>query len=84
MSLTRIHYCGFWTPTHDLAQRPDKSCTTRQDVVSKTLDCKAINEMHDRQIVATALLAQSNGSQVAILTKDGNIEASGLVQTIWS
>ena len=45
----------------------------------KTLDCTAIPEMHDRQIVATALLAQEAGVDVAILTKDANITASGLV-----
>ena len=53
------------------------------DIVTKTLDCKAINEMHDRQIVATALLAQTSGVQVAILTKDENIQNSNLVPTIW-
>jgi len=54
-----------------------------QAVINKTLDCKAINEMHDRQIVATALLAQTSGVQVAILTKDENIQNSNLVPTIW-
>ncbi len=54
-----------------------------QAVINKTLDCKAINEMHDRQIVATALLAQTNDIQVAILSKDENIQNSNLVQTIW-
>jgi PIN domain nuclease of toxin-antitoxin system len=53
------------------------------DVVVKTLDCQSIPEMHDRQIVATALLAQTVGVQVAILTKDENIQTSGLVQTLW-
>ena len=53
------------------------------DIVTKTLDCKAINEMHDRQIVATALLVQTDGVQVAILTKDENIQNSNLVPTIW-
>jgi PIN domain nuclease of toxin-antitoxin system len=54
-----------------------------QDVIIKTLDCKAINEMHDRQIVATALLAQTNDVQVAILTRDENIQNSNLVETVW-
>ncbi|MFN8492905.1 MAG: PIN domain-containing protein [Caldilineaceae bacterium] len=54
-----------------------------QTVVTKTLVCQAIQEMHDRQIVATALLAQANDVQVAVLTKDENIQNSSLVQTIW-
>ena len=52
-------------------------------VIQKTLQCKAVPEMHDRQIVATALLAQTNGNQVAILTRDESIQNCGLVQTIW-
>lgn len=42
-----------------------------------------VPEMHDRQIVATALLAKTNGNQVAILTRDESIQNCGLVQTIW-
>lgn len=53
------------------------------EIVDKTLDCKAIPEMHDRQIVATALLAQEAGVNVAILTKDDNITNSGLIPCIW-
>ncbi len=52
-------------------------------VVAKTLDCTAIPEMHDRQIVATALLAEEAGFAVAILTRDTNITESGLVPCVW-
>lgn len=52
-------------------------------VIQQTLQCKAVPEMHDRQIVATALLAQTNGNQVAILTRDESIQNCGLIQTIW-
>jgi hypothetical protein len=52
-------------------------------LVLKTLDCTAIPEMHDRQIIATALLAQSLGAQVVVLTKDQLIRTSGLVATLW-
>lgn len=52
-------------------------------VVDKTIQCKAIPEIHDRQIVATALLVQTGGYEVAILTRDENIQNSNLVQTIW-
>ncbi|MEZ4867424.1 MAG: PIN domain-containing protein [Caldilineaceae bacterium] len=54
-----------------------------QATVAKTLDCMVIPEMHDRQIVATALLAQTDDNQVAILTRDENIQNCDLVQTIW-
>ena len=54
-----------------------------QKTVAKTLDCTAIPEMHDRQIVATALLAQEAGVDVAILTKDSNITQSGLISCVW-
>ena len=43
----------------------------------------AIGEMHDRQITATALFFQDQGETVDLLTKDGNITASGLVPVVW-
>ena len=52
-------------------------------IIAKTLDCKTIPEMHDRQIVATALLAEEAGFDVAILTRDANITGSGLVPRVW-
>lgn len=52
-------------------------------VLMKSLDCKVIPEMHDRQIVATALLAEEAGFAVAILTRDGNITQSGFVPCVW-
>ncbi|MFM6069506.1 MAG: hypothetical protein ACKPBB_22465 [Sphaerospermopsis kisseleviana] len=39
----------------------------------------SINEMHDRQIAATALVLSSKGEIVQLLTCDQNITASGLV-----
>jgi len=52
-------------------------------VLNKTLTLAAITELHDRQIVATALLVEEQGEPVAVLTKDENIRSSGLVPTIW-
>jgi PIN domain nuclease of toxin-antitoxin system len=40
-------------------------------------------EMHDRQIVATALILRGQGHDVRLLTCDGAITASGLVPIIW-
>jgi len=54
-----------------------------QQVIVETLHCQAIDEMHDRQIVATALFTQAAGVRVTILTKDQNIANSGLVSTLW-
>jgi PIN domain nuclease of toxin-antitoxin system len=53
-----------------------------RDILNKTLSITVI-EMHDRQIVATALYLQEQGNEVAILTKDERITDSRLVDTIW-
>lgn len=60
-------------------------------VIEKTIELTIINEMHDRQIVATALVIQMQGEEVALLTCDGeasptenrNITSSNLVPIIW-
>jgi len=52
-------------------------------VLNKTLTLVAITELHDRQIVATALLVGEQREPVAVLSKDENIRSSGLVPTIW-
>lgn len=68
------------------AVKDDKRFTVMpldESVVRQTILCKSVPEMHDRQIVATALLAQAAGTPVAILTRDENIQNCGLVQTLW-
>ncbi|MBO3461912.1 PIN domain-containing protein [Aetokthonos hydrillicola Thurmond2011] len=52
-------------------------------VIARTITLSQITEMHDRQIVATALFIESRGDKVALLTCDQNITASGLVTIIW-
>ncbi|QSJ14363.1 PIN domain-containing protein [Nostoc sp. UHCC 0702] len=54
-----------------------------KDVIAMTMNLYAINEMHDRQIVATALVLASKGDIVQLLTCDQNIVASGLVAIVW-
>lgn len=54
-----------------------------RDVIEMTLSLSAINEMHDRQIAATALVLASKGDAVQVLTCDQNITASGLVTIVW-
>ncbi|WP_414527661.1 type II toxin-antitoxin system VapC family toxin [Nodularia chucula] len=54
-----------------------------QDVVEMTMRLYAIDEMHNRQVVATALIIGNKGEDVQLLTCDENITASGLVNTIW-
>lgn len=53
------------------------------EILVKTLECSAISEMHDRQIVATAMIAQKAGFDIAVLTRDSNISDSGLVPVVW-
>jgi hypothetical protein len=52
-------------------------------IIQQTLSLSAITEMHDRQIVATALILASQGETVNLLTCDQNITASGLVSICW-
>lgn len=52
-------------------------------VLDKTLSLPMITEMHDRQIVASALLLGERGESIAMLTKDANIRDSGLVSVVW-
>jgi PIN domain nuclease of toxin-antitoxin system len=54
-----------------------------KDVIEKTINLCAINEMHDRQIAATALVLASQGEVVQLLTCDNNITASGFVSIVW-
>lgn len=54
-----------------------------QEIIAMTMSLFAINEMHDRQIVATALVLASKGEIVQLLTCDQNITASGLVPIVW-
>lgn len=52
-------------------------------IINRTLSLLSIQEMHDRQIVATAMILQDRGETVALLTCDRNITASGLISIIW-
>jgi PIN domain nuclease of toxin-antitoxin system len=54
-----------------------------RSILDLSLPLTSIAEMHDRQIVATALQLASAGSSVALLTCDMNITASGLVPVVW-
>ncbi len=52
-------------------------------VTDQGVGLAAIHEMHDRQIVSTALVWQSKGEIVSLLTCDKNITASGFVPIVW-
>jgi PIN domain nuclease of toxin-antitoxin system len=54
-----------------------------REVLDLALGLTSIREMHDRQIVATALLLQRQGHQVTLLTRDDNITASAVVPVAW-
>ena len=53
------------------------------DVIEKSVNLTSINEMHDRQIVSTALVVEGQGNQVARLSCDQNICAADLVRIVW-
>ena len=52
-------------------------------VVERSQSLTVINEMHDRQIMATALVLADAGEAVVVLTRDANMIASGLVPVLW-
>lgn len=54
-----------------------------KDVIEITMSLSTINEMHDRQIVATALALANRGEIVQLLSCDKNIITSGLVPIVW-
>jgi hypothetical protein len=54
-----------------------------RNIINQTLSLLSINEMHDLQIVATAMILQNQGETVALLTCDRNITASGVISIIW-
>ncbi|MGK7929625.1 MAG: type II toxin-antitoxin system VapC family toxin [Spirulina sp.] len=52
-------------------------------IIEQTITLSAINEMHDRQIVATAIVIEARGEKVAVLSCDRNIVESKLVSIVW-
>ena len=54
-----------------------------REIVEISNGLRAVGEMHDRQIVATALRLIRQGMAVAILTKDADISASGAAPVVW-
>jgi hypothetical protein len=52
-------------------------------VLNRSLTLTIIPEMHDRQIVATALLLAESGENVVLLSRDGTIQRSGLIPVAW-
>ena len=58
-------------------------CPLDRAIVEESASLTTIGEMHDRQIVATARLIQYSGESVAILTKDSEITAAGLIPVVW-
>jgi PIN domain nuclease of toxin-antitoxin system len=54
-----------------------------QTVVEQSVSLSVITEMHDRLIVATAIVLENQGEKVSLLTCDRNIAASGLLTIVW-
>jgi PIN domain nuclease of toxin-antitoxin system len=54
-----------------------------REVVRRSIGLTSVGEIHDRQIVATALELIARGEKVVLLTTDANISSSGLVPIVW-
>ncbi len=54
-----------------------------KDVIEMTMKLFAIDEMHNRQILATALILVNKGENVQVLTCDENMSESALFPIIW-
>ncbi len=54
-----------------------------RELVGLSAGLAAVGEMHDRQIVATALRAAGTAGPVPLLSRDPNILASSLVPVVW-
>jgi PIN domain nuclease of toxin-antitoxin system len=54
-----------------------------RSILDLSLTLTSVNEMHDRQILATALQRARRGTSVALLTCDRNLTSSGLVPVVW-
>ena len=54
-----------------------------RSVIEKSNDLTVITEMHDRQIVATALILMEKDETVSLITYDSVITASDLVSIVW-
>jgi PIN domain nuclease of toxin-antitoxin system len=52
-------------------------------IVEQSLNLSVITEMHDRLIVATAIVLEKQGYKLGLLTCDLNITSSGLLNLIW-
>lgn len=52
-------------------------------ILDRSLMLTAIGEMHDRQIIATALHLAGQTSGIPVLTADRVITASGIVPVVW-
>jgi PIN domain nuclease of toxin-antitoxin system len=52
-------------------------------IVQQAMSLPVELEMHDGQIVATALVLSNHGRDVRLLTMDRSIAKSGLLPTVW-
>ena len=54
-----------------------------QTILEQNINFSAITEMHDRLIVATAIILRNREDEIGLLTCDRNITASNLLNIIW-
>jgi PIN domain nuclease of toxin-antitoxin system len=54
-----------------------------QSVITETMTLLSIHEMHDRQIVSTAIVLQKQGELISLLSCDRNITAANVIPIVW-
>jgi PIN domain nuclease of toxin-antitoxin system len=54
-----------------------------KSIIEQTIQLVTIDEMHDRQIVATGIVLQRQGHSVTLRTCDRTITASRLIPVLW-
>ena len=54
-----------------------------REILDLSFGFEGIDEMHDRQIVATAVHLKSRGESVALLSKDKTIAESEICPVVW-
>jgi PIN domain nuclease of toxin-antitoxin system len=72
----------------DLLQQVDSDAriivnSLDRGLLELSLTLTSIQEMHDRMIAATLLALQSAGVAASLLTRDPNINASGIGPIVW-
>ncbi len=53
------------------------------EIIERSVEQTSVNKIRNRQIVSTALVVQSHGNSVVLITCDQNVYAANLITIIW-